>query len=419
MNVSHQVSTQFLTSANAHQVGVLVNLSAEPVLVRPPINVALVLDRSGSMSGAPLDAALQAASRFIDFLSPTDRLAIVSFDSHVTRVFGPGPLGPDGKATALNALSQIHSGGSTNLSGGWLEGMTLVSSGIVTGTNRVILLTDGQANAGILEPVQLTGLTEGAAGRQVSTTCIGFGPAFNEDLLQSMARGGRGNFWYVEETDQMAAIFSQEIEGLVSLAAQNVAIEVSASHPSVAGVSFLQPFPVSRTPDGAWRIALHDLYASVPQSLGVLIHAEHVEAMGQAQVAEVKVEAQLIGEDGVEHRVITMPIFANLDGISHPDPIVESTFLRFHVARAREEALRHADQGDLDSAARTLREVVQKFCGIPNDSDLDETRRDLEAEADSLESRRFTASDRKYHVAQAEAEYMQKSEYGKTIRRRR
>ena len=85
---------------------------------RPPINVALVLDRSGSMSGAPLAAARAAAERFAAFLSPADRLAVVTFDDEVDVVFGPAP---GGDPAALDAIARVVAGGSTNLSGGWLR----------------------------------------------------------------------------------------------------------------------------------------------------------------------------------------------------------------------------------------------------------------------------------------------------------
>ncbi|HEX5634483.1 MAG TPA: VWA domain-containing protein, partial [Gemmatimonadales bacterium] len=228
MRADVKLSTKFLTTQNAHQVGLLLTLSGEAPPRRAPINVALVLDRSGSMSGPPLEAAKDAARRFAAFLGPQDRLTVVTFDDEVHTVFGPAPAGdPD----ALEAIARIHAGGSTNLSGGWLEGLNHVRAGLVDGVNRVVLLTDGCANQGITDVDTLNAMTIGAARDRVSTTCIGFAAHFNEDLLQQMAKGGTGNYWYVEREDQMAGIFAEEIEGLVALAAQNVKVEVTLTHP--------------------------------------------------------------------------------------------------------------------------------------------------------------------------------------------
>src|SRR3954464_11039835 len=118
MKADIRLSTRFLTTQNTHQVGMLVTLSADAPSQRPPINVALVLDRSGSMSGAPLAAAREAASRFASFLTGQDRLSIVAFDDHVRTIFGPAPAGDP---AAHEALGRVQAGGSTNLSGGWLK----------------------------------------------------------------------------------------------------------------------------------------------------------------------------------------------------------------------------------------------------------------------------------------------------------
>ncbi len=253
MRAQVHLSTKFLTTQNAHQVGILTTLSGDAPAQRPPINAVLVLDRSGSMSGAPLAAALEAARRFAGFLGTSDRLAIVAFDDEVRVVSGPAPAGD---SSVAERIMRIRTGGSTNLSGGWLKGLELARQGIVEGVNRVVLLTDGQANVGITDPGMLAGMVHGGADAGVSTTCIGFGAGFNEDLLQALGREGRGNYWYVERDDQMAGVFEGEIEGLVALGAQNVVVEVRLLHPRASGVSFLQRYPVSQLPDGGWSVSL-------------------------------------------------------------------------------------------------------------------------------------------------------------------
>jgi Ca-activated chloride channel family protein len=383
---------------------------------RAPINVALVLDRSGSMSGPPLEAAKEAAVRFASFLGPQDRISVVAFDDSVETVFGPAPAGDP---AAEVAIERLHSRGSTNLSGGWLQGRRLAERGLVDGTNRVVLLTDGQANVGVVEPAKLVGLAQNGAARRVSTTCIGFGEHFNEDLLEPMARSGGGNYWYVESDDQMAGIFEGEIEGLVALAAQNVEVEVRLTHPGVAGVSFLQSYPVQQLPDGGWKVALHDLYATSPRALGLVFHVEDVRELGKVQLGEVSIEADMVCETGIEHRVTVMPVFANLDGEDRVEPAVEQTFLRFQAARAREEAVRRADEGDFNAAAASLRYAVDALQACPAAPGVAEEIEDLQEEAIRLEQRVYEASDRKYHSARAMANRDLKSDYAQKMSRRR
>ncbi|HEX5817463.1 MAG TPA: VWA domain-containing protein, partial [Gemmatimonadales bacterium] len=395
MRTDVKLSTKFLTTQNAHQVGVLVTLTGEVPVRRAPLNIALVLDRSGSMSGMPLIAAKEAAKRFAGFLGPQDRLSIVTFDGEVRTAFGPAPAGDP---MAIEAIERIQAGGSTNLSGGWLEGLAHLKAGLVDGVNRVVLLTDGQANAGIVEPQTLAGMTGGAVRERISTTCIGFGAHFNEDLLQLMAKSGGANYWYVENHDQMMGIFEEEIEGLVALAAQNVKVEVTLTHPKAMGVSFLQDYPVEATPDNRWRASLGDCYATSPLALGLIFHVEDVAALGEVQVAQVRTEADVIRPDGIEHLVTVLPVMANLDGTDHPEATVERTFLRFEAAKVREEAVRRADGGDFDGAARALRsvsEVMRPHAAY--DGVLREEVADLDREAARLAAHEYSAADRKYH----------------------
>ena len=293
-----------------------------------------------------------------------------------------------------------------------------MEKGLVEGTNRVVLLTDGQANAGIIDPGQLLGLARGAASRRVSTTCIGFGAGFNERLLESMAGAGAGNYWYVESYDQMAAIFQGEIEGLVALAAQNVEIEVRLTHPKAAGVSFLQSYPVEATPEGTWRVVLNDLYATLPRALGILFHVEDVGALGKVELGEIRIEADVLSEAGIEHRTIVMPVMANLDGEDHVEPRVEQTFLLFQSARAREEAIRLADGGNFEGAAASLREALAGIAACPAAAEMTEEMDDLETEAARLEHRIYEESDRKYHGARAMASRDLKADYAARLKRR-
>lgn len=415
MQHSVQLSTRVLTTRNAHQVGAMVTLTGAAPRQRPPINVALVLDRSGSMAGLPLTAARQAAATFAGFLTPQDRLSLITFDDEVAVEFGPGP---GGDPAALEAIARIREGGCTNLSGGWLMGDRLVRAGFVDGTNRVVLLTDGLANQGIVEPVRLTGLTGGASAQRVSTTCIGFGPHFNEDLLAAMAQAGRGNFWYVERTDQMTGIFHEEIEGLVSLAAQNVVITITPADPRVAGATFLQQYQVRRSPAGDWQVSLGDLYATSPLILGVLLHVEEVERLGPAHLADLIIRYDRVSDQGIEQATLTFPITVHLDGKDHLEPLVERTFLRFEVARARAEAVGHADRGHTDRAVRCLRKMARRIMKLaPGDPGLQEIRQDLEDEAERRSTEGWSAEDRKYHLAVGMAESRNRVDYARKLRR--
>jgi hypothetical protein len=137
------------------------------------------------------------------------------------------------------------------------------------------------------------------------------------------------------------------------------------------------------------------------------------------QLGEVRVEADVVSEDGIEHRTTVMPVLANLDGEDHVEPTVEQTFLRFQAARAREEAVRQADRGEFDGAAASLRDAAGALLECPAAPWVAEEVEDLRAEAARMDQRRYDASDRKYQGARAMASRDMKAEYVQRVSRRR
>ena len=161
---------------------------------------------------------------------------------------------------------QVEARGSTNLSGGWLRGRELMAAlPNRGGIRRVLLLTDGQANAGITDGVQLARLAAAAREVGVSTSAIGFGADYDEALLKAMADAGGGNVWHIERPDQANLVFSEELAGLQSLSAQNLTVEVRPSA-EVAAMTVLHDYRAVAIPDGH-RVELGDLYARDPRKL--------------------------------------------------------------------------------------------------------------------------------------------------------
>ena len=154
MQTNLRFDHQLLAVEGEHDVHCMLELHAPdaPDTDRPPLHLALVVDRSGSMAGAKL-AAAQASARFLaGRMRATDQLALVTFDDDVDLLV---PLGPPDTDKLAAAIAGIEPGGCTNLSGGWLKGLEELSRADGDGTRRVLLLTDGLANEGITDPAQL------------------------------------------------------------------------------------------------------------------------------------------------------------------------------------------------------------------------------------------------------------------------
>ena len=197
----------------------------EPVLERPPLNLALVLDRSGSMSGKKLQLAKDAACNLVSNLTERDRVSVVAFDEQVTCM---APSAPVTDVAALHtAINAVRTAGQTALHQGWVEGGLQVSKHLAKDTtSRVILMTDGQANIGERNPDVLASHTRGLAERGVSTTTMGIGDDYDELLLEGMARAGDGNFYHIQSSAQFEQFFGLELSGLANLVGSKVRLEL-------------------------------------------------------------------------------------------------------------------------------------------------------------------------------------------------
>ena len=194
---------------------------------RSPLNLAIIIDKSGSMSGSRLEYAKQAAIFVTERLEAKDRVALITFDDQV-EVLSPSILMTEENKKALKQkISEIRFGGTTNLGGGWLTGCQQIAE--VSAENsiiRAVLLTDGHANVGIVDIEELSTHARELAKRGISTSTFGVGHGFNEHLLEAMSNQGRGNFYFIEAPMGIPDIFLKEFKELSSITAGDVEIEL-------------------------------------------------------------------------------------------------------------------------------------------------------------------------------------------------
>ena len=196
---------------------------------RPPLNLALVIDRSGSMDGSKLSYARKAARFLAGELTARDRLAIVTFDDEVNVLVPSQPVRDP--LTFISAINTIQAGGCTALFDGWLAGATQVAQQLdPTALNRVLLLSDGQANEGLTDAAAIAAKVEGLTQRGISTSAFGLGSGFDEDLMGAIASAGDGTLAQIESPKQLADLYASELQGLASTIGRKVSLGIRAKH---------------------------------------------------------------------------------------------------------------------------------------------------------------------------------------------
>jgi len=335
---------------------------------RPPIHLALVVDRSSSMEGEKLDLTKKAAVYFMNWLTRRDYLTVVTYNESVDLLVPHTPL-TEKRATA-GRIESIQADGTTNLSGGWLRALSDLETQRKSGhLYRVLLMTDGLANAGLTDPARLRDIASAYRKKGIATTTLGFGLDFDEKLLKALADAGGGRYHYVREPEQLASAFQEEFGELAAIVAQNLELRVAAEETTKV-TEVLSDLPVEH---GERNIVarLGDVRAGdVRQLLFRLRVTAPAEALG-AKVMLTQLTARcdaLLGTIGLETQTaaVRLPV---MDPENHTSAVVDGEVRRevwlAEVARVKLAVARYLEEGDVDTATRELYEQVQAGRRVP------------------------------------------------------
>lgn len=203
---------------------------------RPPLNIALVIDCSGSMvEEKKFSYALDAAREIVRNLSAQDIVSLVAFNDRAL------VLSPAGKAVnsafLLHRLEEISPGGYTDVSAGLLEGIAQINSKGADGQiKQVLFLTDGNANRGVTDVTGLRRIAEKGRAKGIRFSTLGVGTDFNEKLLAELAKAGDGRYIYARAAEQIPTAFVEELHGLLAVVAQNARIEIAVKGGSISRI---------------------------------------------------------------------------------------------------------------------------------------------------------------------------------------
>ena len=339
--------------------------SPSAAAVRPPVSVALVLDRSGSMAGSKIDMARAAVDHAVRLLKPTDHLAVVCYDDKITTVLDRTLATKEAKTLAARRLGDIDARGNTDLSGGWLRGSDLAKPASPgAGVSKVMLLTDGLANRGVIDHDELVATAKRLRAEGVATSTFGVGADFDEDLLSRIATEGGGHFYFIEKAQQIPDFFASELGETLEVVARDAVFEV-ACDPGVEAM-VLNGLPVEQV-DGRLRVQLGDLIADQEITLIVAVAFKGSQSEGVTLGVHCRVEDR-------DHVLYPEPIGVSWRAVSAAEDAAQpvNTVVRLAVAtllagRARSAALAANRRGDFEGAKRIVRAIVDDLRALAPD----------------------------------------------------
>jgi Ca-activated chloride channel family protein len=315
----------------------------------------------------------EAAAYAVQQLLPTDRVSVTIFDDHV-RTIVPNAAAED-KGQIVDLLQSIQPGNSTDLHGGWTEGGKQVSQHLVAGgLNRVLLLSDGLANVGETNPDNIATAVNRLAKEGVSTTTMGLGDDYNEDLLEAMARSGDGNYYYIESPKQLPDLFQTELKGLMATFGNTVTLGIEPQEgATVADVLN----DLDRLPSGLLK--LPNLIAGMP--ILVVVRLQVPPTVQEGQVCRFRLAWNDPAQD--ERReatpALTLPVMAAGWETLAPSMEVQERSALLLIARHKKAATLCLEGGDREGALRCLAEARTILAGAP---DTPEMRREAQALAE-------------------------------------
>ncbi|PLX84113.1 MAG: hypothetical protein C0617_09280 [Desulfuromonas sp.] len=322
---------------------------------RPPVNLTLVLDRSGSMSGNKIAKAREAAITALRRLGPQDIFSLVVYDHNVKTLVPP--------QSAANVewiearIRSIGPGGNTALYGAVSQGAAEVRKNLYRPyVHRVVLLSDGLANVGPSSPADLARLGAALIKEGISVTTIGIGNDFNEDLMTQLADRSDGNHYFVESSRDLPRIFAAELGDVLSVAARKVVIEIDCPK----GV---RPIRIigreGRIRGNRVEIHLNQLYGGQEKYALIEVMVEPGRADETQKIADARCSYENALTNKKERSVAVAQVrFSKRqeDVRRSASKTVQKSLVENEMAEARDKALDLYNAGRKDEAVRQLKE---------------------------------------------------------------
>jgi len=344
-----------VVAAEVAELAVRIRVSAAhlPAGDRPPINLTLVLDTSGSMEGDAIASARSAAAGMVERLTARDRVSLVVFNSTAEVLVASTQVTAKARADIAAAIATIRARGTTDMASGLALGLQQAAAGRSPGSiDRIVLLGDGVPNDG----APLPGLVAQAQAQHLPITTLGLGVEFDPQLLGRIATDTGARYHYLDEADQVATVFDQELIEMRQVVGKNLALSLVPG----PGVT-LEPMAGFQPAGNGLYAVLGDLGAGEMRDVIVPL-----KVVGRRPGATVEImDATLTFEDATNGAgALTRSGFAKVKADDDREAVAASIKVQIEVARARAraasailEAINRARAGDLDGARGVLDEA--------------------------------------------------------------
>lgn len=359
----------------------------------------MVLDRSGSMSGHPLETAKQALISLVSRLDEHDRFGLIAFDSQAQLVIAADTIGALGRDQVKHSIAAIGPGGSTDMSSGYLRGLQEARRIAAPGGTTILVLSDGYANSGITDPHAFRQMAAGAVPQSVTTSTIGIGLGYDDQILSELAIGGTGNHTFAQEPDAAGAAVASELEGLLSKTVQAASLFIAPTS-DVMSISLLNDLPSQATANGV-MVELGDFYSGEQRRLLITLGVPAMAGLGLTQVAHL--ELNFVSIPDLRAHTVTLPISVNVvpQDVARgrvPDAEVQREKLILDAQASKqksEEALRHGDTDTASASLLSTRASLMDATAMTPDPLLDEEINFLTGALDDLARRDADYTSRK------------------------
>jgi Ca-activated chloride channel homolog len=405
MNVKALLDVDMVALEAADKVTLMLDLTApaNPAQsTRPGQAIQVVLDRSGSMEGQPLDAAKGSLLKLVNRLAPQDAFGLVAFDDSALVIVPTRTMSDHHMPSLRKAIRDLQTGGSTDISAGYLMGLRELTRVQATGGSTLLLISDGHANAGEKDPKFFQEVSTKSATDKVTTSTIGLGNGYDETILEALAQGGGGAHRFAGSIDEAVGAIAAEVDDLLDKTIVNAVLRVTPTS-AMSGVPVIEI--VQRLPywkDGeTFVVQLGDLYSGENRRFVIDLDVPGIASLGLCKIADITIEYLDLAQR--QEISVTMPVNVNVvpgDVAAGriADPIVRAERLILEAQTAKSLAVDELLNGKIKEASSRLKGAASSLRReaslIPvTDERSAESLAIIKAEADEIEVLAQTAED--------------------------